>query len=943
MKKRLISAILAIVMLLTISPFVYAETVLLDRSLPEFENEETLKTYDYYGSTVVRGSTSAGNGNVSLADVEGNKMIKLSVTGEAEGSSSNYAAVTMFTSTNLVDYYKNGMIISFDIMVDNSYRVSFYTRGTSYYTNGRLFVIDNGVLIPAIYADGKVKDETDPDKHAIVSTDKMHNLKLVVDVPAATYKIYLDGNQVGDAYKLGWLKSEGFNPFSIALLGNESTASYPIDCYIDNLKLISYKENGIEVASDYDISDDGTAAEEFNPGSDKHSVGFDIFNNNTGESDIVLASLKYKANENGFKSLEGYNIRKSVLTPVHNRIELSKMLIPENDETSSSKLLFMSSLHSPGVTGAMYEFTNDGTSITEVKKAVKAGEAPAKGTVEVTNLDREVTVKGHVEDTEALPLSGLSVGMVVLNKDKTGDDLIVEADGVDGEADSISSMIYLDASETDSEGNYSFKIEMPETAEMGDYVIISRVGNTEYTTTMRYLTSKQKQAAVKAVNESLDKALSDFITVTEENEFPLSLFVDYSSTDEMFDIVKTKSTFMDLIKSYGYYPEDIAEVADSVNKFNKNLDNAILLSYMESIDDIDMLKAYAETYAEQTGLDLSGITETNRDFVYTALSVFDDFSSLDKINTHIAENIVIFDIPSALNWGSIRKTIETYADYLSLDMEAENVEYNDIYREMFKVKFKLDNIGEIKETFEKLIKECQREEEQNQIPQKRPSGSGGGGGGRGGIASTPVVTPEAVVSSPEETVTPEIPEPEFSFKDVDSGHWGYNSIKELYRLKLINGVSDTEFAPQNNIRREEFVALLARMAGLENSAENAGFSDVASDAWYKDVLNAAYSKGIISGKPDGSFGAGENVTRQDMAVMINNMADKGIIDITDTGAEISFSDKESISGYAEASVEIAVKAGIITGYTDSTFRPLNNATRAEAAAIILRIYNLMQK
>ena len=220
-------------------------------------------------------------------------------------------------------------------------------------------------------------------------------------------------------------------------------------------------------------------------------------------------------------------------------------------------------------------------------------------------------------------------------------------------------------------------------------------------------------------------------------------------------------------------------------------------------------------------------------------------------------------------------------------------------------------------------------------PVNTPSVSVGGGGG--GVAATPVVTPS------EETVTPVIPEPQLPFNDVDESFWGYNNIKELYSLKLINGVSDTEFAPQNNIKREEFVALLVRMAGLYDTAENAGFTDVDADAWYKDVLNVAYSSGIIGGKPDGSFGAGENITRQDIAVMINNMVKKGIIDITDNGTKMAFSDKDSISDYAGAAVESAAKAGIITGYTDSTFRPLNNATRAEAATIILRIYNLMRK
>ncbi|MBE7019945.1 MAG: S-layer homology domain-containing protein [Ruminococcaceae bacterium] len=944
MKKRLISVILAIVMLMATSPFVYSETILLDRSLPEFDNEESLAATDRYNNEPVRGSVVKGKGAVSLTDIDGNKVIKLSLTGES--SETNLATLTMFGSGNLADYYKKGIIISFDIKVENNCKISFYTYSSSYYKSRRVFVIDNGVLIPSTDVNGKITDVTDTGKQATLSPDKMYNLKLVVDASSKTYKIYLDGKQVGDTYTLNSSlldkNNGGFYPLYIGLIENDSTKTYPVNCYIDNLKLISYNENGIDIASSYDISDDKTPVDKFNPESDKHSIGFDAFNNNTEPSDITLASLKYKVNENGFKSLEGYNIKKTALTRGHNRLELSKMLIPENDAASSSGLLFMNSLYNLDVTGVMYTFANNGEEITEVKETVISGTDPAKGTVEVTNLDREVTVKGHIEDANALPLGGLPVSMIVLNKDKTKDDLKSEADAVADETDNISSMVYLDASKTDAEGNYSFKLEMPGTANMGDYLVISKVGSIEYTTTLRYLTSRQKQSSIIKINKALSKTATDLLNTISDSdiEFSLSLFLGYTSDKDMYNSVKDKETFFELVKSFGKYSEELSESGNSVNAFNKNLDKAILLSNMEGIDDLTALKAYAEANAEKTGLILSGITDANSSFVYGALADFDDFSSLDKINTHITESIVAYDIPNALNWGSVRKTIETYATVLGLDLSDSAVDYDEVYHKMYNLKKDYTDIGKIISSFNEL--KASTPVVVPLPPVIRPSGGGGGGGG--GVASRPQINEEIKVEEDkEEAVKPEAPKRVMNFTDVSESFWGYSSIKELYGLNLINGVSDTEFAPQNNIKREEFVALLVRMAGLEDTHKNAGFTDVASDAWYKDVLNAAYNSGIIGGKPDGSFGAGENITRQDIAVMINNMAQKGIIVIEDNGTEMTFSDNDSISGYAEASVESAVKAGLITGYTDSTFRPLNNATRAEAATIILRIYNLMQK
>ena len=89
------------------------------------------------------------------------------------------------------------------------------------------------------------------------------------------------------------------------------------------------------------------------------------------------------------------------------------------------------------------------------------------------------------------------------------------------------------------------------------------------------------------------------------------------------------------------------------------------------------------------------------------------------------------------------------------------------------------------------------------------------------------------------------------------------------------------------------------------------------------------------------FGSGENVTRQDMAVIIYNAMIKS--GITLETQELEFSDKHLISDYAKNAVSALTKAGVINGLSDNTFNPAGEATRAEAAKMIYGMYSIIGK
>ena len=120
--------------------------------------------------------------------------------------------------------------------------------------------------------------------------------------------------------------------------------------------------------------------------------------------------------------------------------------------------------------------------------------------------------------------------------------------------------------------------------------------------------------------------------------------------------------------------------------------------------------------------------------------------------------------------------------------------------------------------------------------------------------------------------------------------------------------------------------------GLNTIDARAAFGDVSDKDWFAPYIKAAVDNGIVSGQSDDKFGVGENITRQDMAVILANALK--YLDKTTEGTGNSFKDASDVSDYAVNAVDTLSAAGIINGYEDGTFQPLNSANRAEAAKVI---------
>ncbi len=179
---------------------------------------------------------------------------------------------------------------------------------------------------------------------------------------------------------------------------------------------------------------------------------------------------------------------------------------------------------------------------------------------------------------------------------------------------------------------------------------------------------------------------------------------------------------------------------------------------------------------------------------------------------------------------------------------------------------------------------------------------------------------------------------EKEFRDLKRYPWAEKQVEILAGKGIINGKSESEFCPSQDITRAEFSALLVRMLQLgQKTAENP-FTDIKSSAWYADEVTAAYNNGIVNGKDKETFDPNGKITRQEMAVMLARVMEKQGYNKADIEENEIFSDKEYIAVWAKKGVALAVREDIVAGLENGSFAPKENAVRAEAAVMLYRLF-----
>ncbi len=185
---------------------------------------------------------------------------------------------------------------------------------------------------------------------------------------------------------------------------------------------------------------------------------------------------------------------------------------------------------------------------------------------------------------------------------------------------------------------------------------------------------------------------------------------------------------------------------------------------------------------------------------------------------------------------------------------------------------------------------------------------------------------------------PEITQKELPFEDVDPEGWYIENVRYVYEKEIMKGLTDTKFGPNDYLVRAQFAVILHRMNEAPTQEYKKVFPDVEAGIWYTDAILWASSVKVVNGYSNTKlFGPADNITREQMAVMMYRMAEYLGYD-TSAQADISqYIDAEKIDGFAEKAMRWAVSNGIIKGKDyETVLDPLGNATRAECAAIIQR-------
>lgn len=203
-------------------------------------------------------------------------------------------------------------------------------------------------------------------------------------------------------------------------------------------------------------------------------------------------------------------------------------------------------------------------------------------------------------------------------------------------------------------------------------------------------------------------------------------------------------------------------------------------------------------------------------------------------------------------------------------------------------------------------------------------------GNNSGVITTPPTGQEVV-----DELIQQREEAENRFTDIGSVSWARDAINGLYDAGIINGKTETTFAPNDNVTRAEFAKMLMGVFGLNSDAfTTSSFYDVSTSDWYFQSVESAYNLGIINGVAPAYFDPNANITRQDMAVMVVRAATVSGKAIPTVNEAKTFADEASIADYAKDAVSTLQVGGIIDGVTDTTFAPTDNATRAQAAKIL---------
>lgn len=479
--------------------------------------------------------------------------------------------------------------------------------------------------------------------------------------------------------------------------------------------------------------------------------------------------------------------------------------------------------------------------------------------------------------------------------------VVISADG----EETLANVKAVGETASDKDGNFKLEFVADDEKSLwndGDCKLIVRINEKKYPVEFYYYSEDSKNTATE-----------NFIKYSELREQMLSESSDeykiFCALGIKLDALKQTQTAQLLGMVDGVLNEQMTE-AEFITAANKCI---AVLAFDGGEANADLLSAAYPEFAAKT--------EEERAFILTAMEKNRQYADTAVLDAGYKKACVLYSLNCA-RYDEIKSLLADNADSLGIGGDSVYVSFTSLSSarqgktaEKLSELLKNDKAYTVSGFLSKLEAAVLSTAEYDNTP------SGGGGGGSSGSSSVPIViTTESVHGAP--------------FGDLADAGWAREAVTELYKRGIVNGVSEKLFEPNRAVKREEFVTMLVKAAGLEAKDCEMSFADVAEGGWYYESVKAAYSNGAVSGISEDMFGAGLDVTREDTAVMVYRLfADK----IGMSAAKTAFTDADEISEYALESVAKLCAGGIISGMGDGSFNPKGTTTRAQAAVVIYRV------
>ena len=285
---------------------------------------------------------------------------------------------------------------------------------------------------------------------------------------------------------------------------------------------------------------------------------------------------------------------------------------------------------------------------------------------------------------------------------------------------------------------------------------------------------------------------------------------------------------------------------------------------------------------------------------------------------------------SAVNWSQMKTDVEKYCTENSISTPVYNslmqsYQKDNVFIKLFDERKNITNTEYLISRIEAIASSVKNS------PGNNPPSTGGGGGGGNSGSSRPALSGNPVTPNTDSGYDEKVE----VFSDI-ADHWAKADIEKMNSLKFVNGFEDKTFRPDVKVTRAEFVKMISAVLNLPDGANNS-FEDVSDNDWFKPYVSSAVMAGIVSGISDTHFAPYNEITRQDATVMVYRAIKDKLLVTSMTGA---YNDEDSISDYAKESVMALTESGIMKG-SDGYFHPKNGITRAEAAVLLLRVHSIV--